>query len=368
MVRYIPLVLALALAACAEKPTPPKEAEPTAAKAPEKKAEAPKPEENPVVDDSTLKAHFAPLPEVMESKDNPLTDEKVALGQMLYFDARFSKNHDISCNSCHDLARFGVDNEPTSPGHKGQRGGRNSPTTLNAAGHLAQFWDGREPTVEAQAKGPVLNPVEMAMPDEGRVLATINSIPEYVEAFKKAFPSEAEPVTYDNFGKAIGAFERKLVTPSAFDRYLKGDATALTDIQKEGLKAFVDAGCTTCHRDTYVGGSMYQKLGLVKPWPDLKDEGRKAHTGNDADLFMFKVPSLRNITKTGPYFHDGSVAELERAIKLMAEHQLGKPVTDAQVKAIAAFLDSLTGKVPEVLAKKPELPASTDKTPKPDPT
>ncbi len=319
------------------------------------------------LDTAQVKTLFKQLPKEMTSKKNPITAEKVSLGRMLYFEKRLSKNHDISCNSCHDVNKFGVDNEPTSPGHKAQRGARNSPSSFNAAGHIAQFWDGRAADVEEQAKGPVLNPVEMAMKDEAAVLATLKSMPEYVDAFKKAFPDDKDAVTYDNFAKAVGAFERKLVTPSRFDKFLGGDDKALTDEEKNGLAVFMKTGCTTCHAGPYLGGHIYQKLGVVKPWPNLKDEGRKEHTKQDADKYMFKVPSLLNIAKTGPYLHDGSVKELDKMVQMMAKYQLGKDLSDADTKAIVTFLNALTGEVDKEYVKAPELPKSTAKTPKPDP-
>jgi cytochrome c peroxidase len=322
----------------------------------------------PTIPDNVVSL-FGPLPDTLQVATRPVTPERVALGRMLYYDTRFSKNHDISCNSCHNLEAYGVDGQPTSPGHKGQRGDRNSPTVYNAAGHFRQFWDGRAADVEEQAKGPVLNPVEMAMPDEGRVLATIKSMPEYVDAFAKAFPeAKDDPVTYDNFGIAIGAFERTLTTPSRFDQYLKGDPKALTDAEVVGFKAFVDNGCTTCHSGPLLGGRMYQKLGLFKPYPDQKDLGRFQVTQKEEDKLMFKVPSLRNIEKTGPYFHDGSVATLEKAVELMAWHQVGKKPDAATIASIVTFLKALTGEIPKDKIAKPELPKSTDATPKPDPT
>ncbi len=310
---------------------------------------------------------FGVLPKEMTSDANPITDAKVELGRELYYDARFSKNQDISCNTCHGLDNYGVDGKPVSEGHKGQKGARNAPTVYNAAGHFVQFWDGRAADVEEQAKGPVLNPVEMAMPDDKAVLNVLRSIPEYVDSFKKAFPDDKDPVSYDNFGKAIGAFERKLVTPSRWDKFVGGDATALTDEEKRGAKAFMDAGCTTCHSGPYLGGQMYQKAGLVKPWPNQKDQGRYEVTKKDSDKMMFKVPSLRNIAKTAPYFHDASATTLDQAVTIMADHQLGKRLEEAQVKAIVTFLNALTGDLPKDLIKKPELPKSTAKTPKPSP-
>ncbi len=310
---------------------------------------------------------FAPLPEVVAADDNPITDAKIELGRKLYYDARFSKNQDISCNTCHDLARYGVDGEDFSTGHKKQKGGRNAPTVYNAAGHFVQFWDGRAPNVEKQALGPVLNPVEMAMKNDKAVVAVIRSIPEYVDEFKKAFPADKDSVSFDNFGKAIGAFERKLLTSGRWDKFLKGDKTALSDAEKKGVRAFMDTGCTACHNGAFVGGATFQKVGAIKPWPNQKDQGRFEVTKQDADKMMFKVPSLRDIAKTGPYFHDASAKNLADAIVIMARHQLGKELRPDEVAAIKSFLDALTGEIPADYVAKPELPKSTPKTPKPDP-
>lgn len=309
---------------------------------------------------------FKPLPKDYAKPGQ--TKEQEDLGRMLYYETRISKNHDISCNSCHNLATFGVDNEPTSPGHKGVRGGRNSPTTLNSAGHFAQFWDGREPDVEAQAKGPVLNPVEMAMPNPEFVVATLQTIPGYVDAFAKAFPEDKDALNYDRFGDAVGAFERKLMTPSRWDKFLGGDHAALSEEELKGFNTFMANGCQACHNGELLGGNSYQKLGAVKPWPNQNDHGRMDVTKNQADDMFFKAPSLRNIAKTGPYYHDGSVAELDEAVRLMAEHQLGKKLSDEDTKSIVAFLNSLTGELDAAFVAKPELPPSSDKTPKPDPT
>ena len=311
-------------------------------------------------------ALFQPLPPEMASPANPLTAEKIALGRMLYYDTRLSRSQKLSCNSCHKLDRYGVDNEPTSSGHNGQRGDRNSPTVYNAAGHVAQFWDGRAANVEEQAKGPVLNPVEMAMPAEKHVVAVIKSMPEYVTAFKAAFPQDKEPVSYDNIARAIGAFERKLVTPSRWDKFLAGDQNALTDEEKAGFNKFVETGCQTCHMGAYVGGSMFQKLGAVKPYPDQSDPGRFKITKNEGDRMVFKVPSLRNVAKTAPYYHSGKVASLETAVAEMADYQLGKQLKPEEVKAIIAWLAALTGEIPTDYVQPPELPPSTPRTPKPD--
>ncbi len=306
---------------------------------------------------------FQPLLEVAENPANPLTDAKVDLGRMLYYDTRLSKDRSVSCNSCHDLASFGDDGHSVSTGIKQQKGGRSAPTVFNAAIHIAQFWDGRAADVEAQAVGPVLNPIEMGMPDADYVLRVLNSIPGYVEAFSKAFPGEEKPLTYENVGRAIGAFERKLLTPAPFDAFLKGDDGALTDEQKRGLNLFVTTGCTVCHNGMGVGGHLYQKLGLVKEWP-TQDLGRYEATKVETDKYFFKVPSLRNITETGPYLHDGSVESLDEMIARMAEHQLGRSLPEAEVKAIASFLGSLKGKVDAAYIAKPELPADGPETPK----
>jgi cytochrome c peroxidase len=235
-----------------------------------------------------------------------------------------------------------VDNEPTSVGHDGQRGARNSPTVYNAALHFAQFWDGRAPNVEEQAKGPVLNPVEMGMPSPEVVNERLAEIPGYAPLFAAAFPGEQDPITYDNFAKAVGAFERRLVTPSRFDEFLGGRADALTDAEVAGLAKFMDTGCPTCHMTATIGGQMYQKLGLVHPY-ESKDLGRYDVTKKDADKYFFKVPSLRNVEKTGPWFHDGSVTTLSQAIDRMAWHQLDKKLEPADVQSIETFLKSLTG-------------------------
>lgn len=308
---------------------------------------------------------FKPLPTVVENPKNPVTPEKVQLGRMLYFENRLSKSHKFSCNSCHMLDRYGVDNEPTSEGHRGQRGDRNSPTVYNAAVHFVQFWDGRAADVEEQAKGPVMNPVEMAMPDEKTVIATLKSIPQYVEMFRKAFPGERDPVTFDNMARAIAAFERKLMTPSRWDRFLQGDKSALTDAEKAGFLKFADTGCATCHMGACAGGTMFQKLGVAKPYPGLKDEGRAKATGRVEDRFFFKVPGLRNVEKTWPYFHDGSVKTLEEAVQKMAEYELGNSLSPADVQSIVTWLKTLTGEIPADLTKPPALPPSTAKTPKP---
>ena len=316
---------------------------------------------------ATAKQLFGELPEEVANPANPITDAKVELGRKLYFDTRLSKNHDIACNSCHRLDRFGVDGEPTSPGHRGQRGDRNSPTVLNAALHLAQFWDGRAADVEEQAQGPVLNPVEMGMPAAPVVEQVLRSIPGYAPLFAAAFPDEKDPVTFVNAARAIGAFERRLLTPGRFDAFMAGDTNALSAREREGLDTFIKTGCVTCHVGPAIGGSLYQKLGVVKPF-ETEDEGRFAVTKNESDLHVFKVPGLRNIAKTGPYFHDGSVTSLEEAVRLMAWHQLGVDLPQEKVTSIVTFLNALTAAPDPKLAAEPELPPSGPDTPAPDPS
>jgi cytochrome c peroxidase len=308
---------------------------------------------------------FAPLPAAVASPTNPITPAKTDLGRMLYFDPRLSRSHKISCNTCHLLDKFGVDLERVSDGHNGLEGTRNSPTVYNAAGHFAQFWDGRAKDVEEQAKGPILNPVEMAMPDEASVIALLKSIPGYAPAFKRAFPTEADPITFGNLAEAIGAFERQLMTPSRWDRFLKGDSAALTGAEKSGFNTFYDSGCATCHSGIYLGGQMYQKAGVVKPWPNQTDTGRHMVTKRAEDRMMFKVPSLRNVEKTPPYFHDGSVQSLEAAIRHMGEYESGRNLSPAETASIAAFLRSLTGEIPSAFIRPPRLPASGPSTPRP---
>jgi cytochrome c peroxidase len=307
------------------------------------------------------KANFSPLPANADNPDNPVTPEKVLLGQTLYFEKRMSKDGNISCNSCHNLNTYGVDNQPTSPGDGGVRGDRNSPTVLNAAFHFTQFWDGRAKDVEEQAGGPILNPIEMSMPDQEFVINRLGTIKGYQALFAAAFPGEPKPINYGNIQKAIAAFERKLITPSRFDEYLAGNENALTDQEKQGLQTFMDVGCTACHSGTVLGGSMYQKFGLAGNYWDFThsskvDNGRFLVTKNESDKFLFKVPSLRNIEKTHPFFHDGSINDLNEAVKVIAKLQLNKDLTEQEVQDIVTFLKSLTGKVPEALAKAPEMP------------
>ena len=333
--------------------------------APKKKTARPAPSPAQLLDAAAK--YFSPLPARSESASNPTTPEKIALGRQLYFDSRLSKGQDVSCNTCHLLDKFGVDSEPTSKGHKGQRGERNSPTVYNAATHFAQFWDGRAATVEDQAQMPITNPVEMAMTDAGYVLRTLKSIPGYVEAFAKTFPGEPEPINMVNIGKAIGSFERGLMTPAPFDEFLAGKMTALDGDALRGLELFIEFNCISCHTGPTVGGTMYQKLGSVKNY-ETKDEGRFKITKDEKDKYVFKVPGLRNVTKTAPYLHDGSATTLDDVLNIMATYQIPKgSLTDEERTYLKAFLTSLEGKIadPTYIAV-PTLPPAGPDTPKPD--
>jgi cytochrome c peroxidase len=284
------------------------------------------------------------IPDKMPGADKD-TPAQMALGKKLYFDPILSQNQSQSCNTCHrvDGGLPGSDGEATSPGAFGKRGDRNSPTTLNAGFHHAQFWDGRAADLKEQAKGPVLNPVEMAMPDETEVLKRLRTHVEYPGLFKTAFPGASETVTYDNMAEAIAAFERTLITRDRFDDFLKGKDTALSAAELGGLKTFLANGCTACHNGPLLGANSYQKAGLVHPFP-TKDPGRRTVTQEESDEAKFKVPTLRNIALTGPYFHDGSIRSLDDAVKMMGWHQLGKELSAGEIRDIAVFLHTLSGK------------------------
>ncbi len=319
---------------------------------------------------ASAQALFKPIPAAAPAlPGNDATPAKLDLGRMLFFDPRLSVSHAISCASCHNIGLGGTDTQPTSIGHQWERGGRNAPTVLNAVFNTAQFWDGRAADLQAQAGGPMVNPVEMASP-EAHVTEQLKGIPGYHDVFAKAFAGEADPVTLINVEKAIAVFEAGLLTPdSPFDRYLKGDASALTAVQKQGLQLFINKGCAACHGGINVGGGMYAKFGVVAS-PDATirppgDKGRSVVTGMTGDDYIFKVPTLRNIALTAPYFHTGSVWDLRQAVEVMANAQLGTQLTAPEVDDITVFLDSLTGVQPEVSV--PILPGGVTATPRPEP-
>lgn len=284
---------------------------------------------------------FAVLEHARESHLPALVD----LGRMLYYEPRLSKTGDVSCNTCHPLRSYGADGRVVSIGVGGQHGRRNAPSTYNAAGQFRQFWDGRADTLEEQVRGPLENPAEMAMPGNAAVEALRHN-DEYQRAFRAAFPGDPAPVSFEHLSRAIGAFERGLLTPSRWDRYLAGATGVLSNTEKEGARQFANNGCLVCHGGALVGGVMFEKVGARKPWPTQGDRGRREITGDPADDMMFKVPSLRNVARTAPYFHDGSAATLPSAVEMMARYQLGVELTATEVQQICAWLGSLTGDLP----------------------
>lgn len=286
------------------------------------------------------------------------------LGKKLFFDPRLSKSGFISCNSCHNLSMGGTDNLKTSIGHNWNQGPINAPTVLNSSMNVAQFWDGRAADLKAQAGGPIANPGEMGFTHELAV-GVLQSIPAYVAEFKAVFG--VDKVSIDEVTKAIAAFEETLVTPnSRFDKWLKGDKKALNAAETAGYKLFKESGCVACHNGPAVGGNSYQKMGVVESYKTAsKAEGRSAVTGKDADRFYFKVPTLRNVELTYPYFHDGEADTLKQAVETMSRIQLGRKFTDDENAKIVAFLKTLTGDQPAF--KMPILPPSSDKTPRPQP-
>lgn len=313
-------------------------------------------------------AMFKPVPETaQEVTGMDLNPAMVTLGKALYFDPRLSESHNISCNTCHQIGLGGVDMLPTSIGHNWQKGGRNAPTVLNAVFNTVQFWDGRAADLAEQAVGPIQNPIEMAISPEHAV-AQLKAIPGYQPMFTAAFPEQAAPVTLPNIGDSIAAFEATLLTPNApFDNYLRGDENALSVEEKAGLKLFVQKGCAACHNGVNVGGGMYSPFGVVEnPGADFlppADKGRFQVTRTTSDEYVFKVPSLRNIELTPPYFHSGKSWDLKQAIAVMATSQLGQELTEDEVASIETFLLTLTGEQPQVIY--PFLPPSTVNTPRP---
>jgi len=315
----------------------------------------------------TAQALFAPIPEhTADVRGQPITAEQTALGHWLFFDPRLSSSHVISCNTCHNVGTAGADNIPTSIGHGWQKGPRNSPTVLNAVFNVAQFWDGRASDLMEQAKGPIQASVEMNnTPD--RVEATLRSMPAYVEAFRRAFPGETQPVTFDNMARAIEAYETTLTTPdSRFDRFLAGQDSLDRD-ELRGLSLFVEKGCAACHSGVNVGGQAYYPFGVVaRPGADVlppTDKGRFAVTNTASDEYVFRAAPLRNVALTAPYFHSGEVWDLKQAVAIMGSSQLGQELSGDEVDAIVRFLHTLTGRQPQ--AQLPVLPASTASTPRP---
>lgn len=310
----------------------------------------------------------APAPE-----DNPTTPEKVELGRMLFMDPRFSSTGTVSCNSCHNVMLGGEDNRAVSMGVHGKTGGRSAPTVWNSGFSSSQFWDGRAATLEEQAKGPVANPIEMGMSEVEQAMDRLRDIPGYVPYFKRAF-GEDNPLTVDNAAKAVAAYERSLVTPdSPYDRFVKGDKQALTEQQQRGMESFASIGCITCHSGpAFSGPAMSPGSGFFMKFPTFtgseydekyaltKDPGRFEVTGDEADKNVWKVPTLRNIALTAPYFHNGAVKTLDEAVRVMAKTQLNQELGELQTADIVAFLSALTGKFPQ--QPLPQLPPTPGRT------
>lgn len=316
-----------------------------------------------ILSTSTAQA-LEPIPSIVPVPvDNPMSAAKVELGKQLYFDPRLSLDGTVSCNSCHNVMAGGADDRPTSVGINGQRGGRNAPTVWNAALLSAQFWDGRAATLEDQAKGPPLNPIEMGMPSEQAVEERLNSIPGYKSQFEAVFGQ----LSYDNMAKAIAAYERTLVTVnSPFDRYVNGDKMAMSDQAVKGMARFEQIGCTNCHSginfagpEMTMGEGFYQKFPLFESkftsqYNLDEDKGRYQVTKDSADINTWRVPSLRNIAVTAPYFHNGAVKTLNETVQVMAVAQLGVTLNESEVDEIVAFLNALTGDFP--VQTMPRLP------------
>ena len=307
---------------------------------------------------SALSASAALLDSVNIPK-TPQQEAKIELGKMLWFDPRLSLSGKVSCNTCHDLSTNGADTKPLSIGYAGRKGTVNSPTVFNAEKQIAQFWDGRAKTLAEQATGPITNPLEMAMTPE-LAEGVIRSIPGYRPYFEKAFGSKNP--TFSEIAEALAAFETTLTTPNApFERYLKGDKNALTQQQIDGLKLFRRSGCIRCHSGNLLGGTSFQKVGSVRPYvTDNPSKGRMDVSGKPWDEMMFKVPTLLNVERTAPYFHDGAVKTLPDAVKKMADIQLDMSLSEKQVEEIVAFLESLNGELPKI--EKPTLPPSGPET------
>ncbi len=317
-------------------------------------------------DDSKLlkdaQRSFQPLPKDAATEKFPVTPERVNLGRKLFFDPRISADGTGSCVRCHQPALYGADGLAKSLGLHDKVLPRNAPTVLNSGLQFKAHWDGVFENVEAQAGKALLGP-GFANADDAAAMARVKAIPGYPELFRKAFPGETDPVNVENWGKAIGAYERNLVTPSRFDEYLGGKVDTLSAAERRGLRTFIDTGCIECHKGAGVGGRAFRKFGVVDDyWKETHsqeiDKGRFNLTKDEDDLYTFKVPVLRNVAMTPPYFHDGSVGTLPEAVKVMGKVQLGTDLSEKDVKDIVEFLGSLTGKLPDDFANAPVLPAA----------
>lgn len=304
---------------------------------------------------------FKPLPPSMATPQHPITPQLVKLGDDLYWDPRLSADGAVSCARCHQPSLYGSDGLPKSLGVHDRLNPRRAPTVLNAALEFRELWLGQARDVEEQATHAFLGPTSFGNSGYPAVIARVNAIPGYRPLFERAFPGQSNPVTPENMGRAIGAYERTLVTPAPFDRFLRGDTGALTVAQRTGLWTFVETGCASCHNGVDVGGNSFRKFGVVEDYWKATgskeiDKGRYAVTHDSVDMYVFKVPMLRNVAMIPPYFHDGSVASLPQAVRVMARVQLGKRLTGEQTRAIVSFLDSLTGPMPADFLASPVLP------------
>lgn len=305
---------------------------------------------------------FGRLPAVMAAAENPVTPDKVALGRMLFFESRLSVDGTVSCARCHPPGLYGADGLAKSVGNRCRTSPRNAPTVLNAAGQIAAHWVGNRTSVEDQARQSLVGAPSFGLPSYEAAEARLKSIPGYEALFERAFPGDPRPVTAANFALAVGAFERTLVTPAPFDAFLDGDGKSLDDAAKRGLDDFIGTGCANCHAGPYLGGRSYEKFGVFEPYwertagPEI-DEGRYGVTKDEADKYVFKVPVLRNVRMTAPYFHDGSVGRLDDAVRIMGRVQLGTDMDQARAGGIVLFLEALTGRVPAGALEAPLLPA-----------
>ncbi|MCG8996456.1 cytochrome-c peroxidase [Laribacter hongkongensis] len=286
--------------------------------------------------DALIPLHPAALPEA---------NDKTRLGERLFFDKRLSGNNTIACASCHDPERGGTDRLAVSSGVDNRQGSINSPTVFNASLHFAQFWDGRADTLEAQAVGPIHNPVEMAS-GWPEIIDRLSADPAYRSAFAGLYP---EGISATAILDAIASYERTLLTPnSRFDRFLDGDERILTPLELTGYRCFLDYGCASCHQGVALGGNMYQRFGVMQDYfagrpVSPSDLGRYNITGKEEDRHVFKVPSLRNIAVTAPYFHDASAGTLEEAVAVMGSYQLGRELGSEDIRSLSAFLRTMTG-------------------------
>ncbi len=315
--------------------------------------------------DTNLRAQasalFASLPRDLGTAENPVTPERVHLGRLLFFDPRVSADGAVSCARCHQPALYGTDALPTSIGAEHRTHPRHAQTVFNAAVQFVQHWRGDRTSVEDLSVKSLIAPLAYGNPSFASAMAKLKAIPGYAPLFAAAFPREEDPITPDNWGKAIGSYMRTLLTPAPFDAFLQGDDRALTTAAQIGLRTFIRTGCATCHNGVGVGGTMYQKFGLMEDYwratgSPIVDKGRFDVTQDPADLHVFKVASLRNVAMTPPYFHDGSVATLPEAVRIMARVQLGRTLTAGEVTEIVAFLESLTGPSPADFVTAPILP------------